>query len=27
MKNSLGKLFNPDSIAIFGASEDLTRIG
>ncbi|MBP1715993.1 MAG: CoA-binding domain protein, partial [Deltaproteobacteria bacterium] len=27
MKNSLGKLFNPDSIAIFGASEDLNRIG
>jgi acetyltransferase len=27
MKNSLEKLFNPDSIAILGASEDRNRIG
>jgi len=27
MKNSLEKLFNPDAIAILGASEDLNRIG
>ena len=27
MKNPLEKLFIPDSIAILGASEDLTRIG
>ena len=27
MKKSLEKLFNPDSIAILGASEDLNRIG
>jgi acetyltransferase len=27
MENSLHKLFNPDSIAVLGASEDLNRIG